>query len=44
VRDLQKALKARGLNPSPPPTNPHGSPAYFMRNDPDGTRPLTTST
>lgn len=36
VRDLQKALKARGLNPEPAADESSTGPAYFMVIDPDG--------
>ena len=36
VRDLQKALKARGLAPEPAADESTTGPAYFMLADPDG--------
>lgn len=36
VRDLQKALRARGLNPEPAADESTAGPAYFMLIDPDG--------
>jgi catechol 2,3-dioxygenase-like lactoylglutathione lyase family enzyme len=36
VRDIQKALKARGLNPNPAADESTTGPAYFMLIDPDG--------
>jgi catechol 2,3-dioxygenase-like lactoylglutathione lyase family enzyme len=36
VRDIQKALKARGLNPNPAADEATTGPAYFMLIDPDG--------
>ena len=36
VRDIQKAVKARGLTPAPAADESTSGPAYFMVNDPDG--------
>lgn len=36
VRDIQKALKARGLTPAPAADESTSGPAYFMLTDPDG--------
>ncbi len=36
VRELQKALKARGLTPNPAADESTTGPAYFMLTDPDG--------
>ena len=36
VRDIQKALKARGLTPAPAADESSSGPAYFMLTDPDG--------
>lgn len=36
VRDLQKTLKARGLNPAPAADESTTGPAFFMLTDPDG--------
>ena len=36
VRDIQKALKARGLTPDPAADESTSGPAYFMLTDPDG--------
>ena len=36
VRDLQKALKTRGLTPAPAADESTTGPAYFMLTDPDG--------
>lgn len=36
VRDLQKALRARGLTPEPAADESTTGPAYFMLTDPDG--------
>lgn len=36
VRDLQKALKARGLTPTPAADETTTGPAYFVLTDPDG--------
>jgi predicted lactoylglutathione lyase len=36
VRDIQKALKARGLSPTPAADESTSGPAYFMLTDPDG--------
>lgn len=36
VRDLQKALKARGLKPDPAADESTDGPAYLMLTDPDG--------
>jgi len=36
VRDLQKALQARGLTPSPAADESTTGPAYLMLADPDG--------
>jgi lactoylglutathione lyase len=36
VRDLQKTLKARGLNPDPAADESTAGPAYLMLTDPDG--------
>ena len=36
VRDIQKALKARGLTPAPAADESTSGPAYLMLTDPDG--------
>jgi catechol 2,3-dioxygenase-like lactoylglutathione lyase family enzyme len=36
VREIQKALKARGINPEPAADESTAGPAYFMLADPDG--------
>jgi len=36
VRDLQKTIKSRGLNPDPAAGESTTGPAYFMLTDPDG--------
>jgi len=36
VRELQKMLKARGLNPAPAADESTSGPAYLMLTDPDG--------
>jgi len=36
IRDLQKTLKARGLNPNPAADESTTGPAYLMLTDPDG--------
>ena len=36
VRDLQKAVKSRGLTPNPAADEASTGPAYFMLMDPDG--------
>lgn len=36
VRDIQKALKARGLTPDPAADESTSGPAYLMLTDPDG--------